>query len=246
MNMKEDQRRAVNGRCWGSKHFLERVAALFGLVATLPLLGVLAALVKMTSRGPVLYVAKRLGCAGRVFDMIKFRTMQVDAPLIMGEDGRALTLEHDPRFTSIAGFMRLGFDELPQLVNVVRGDMCLVGPRPHLPVELSQHTELLRGRLSVLPGITGLAAVVGGRDMSNAENYELDAIYVEESSLVMDLKILLLTLPYALGLRKIGAWAFADIVTRARERARHAVPQAERHSATWPPSPAWSRVSPGR
>lgn len=191
-------------RWWGIKYAVEWAVALVAFVMVLPLLGVLALLVKMTSRGPVFYVSDRLGQNGRVFRLYKFRSMRVDSPQILGEDGKVLTLANDPRVTPIGKFLRLGFDELPQLFNVLKGEMCLIGPRPDVPWELHRYTPRQRQRLTVLPGITGLTQVVGGRELNNAQNYELDVRYVEASTWWTDVKIVLLTLPYSFGATRIG------------------------------------------
>lgn len=202
----------ISSRAWVWKYGVERLVALAGLVAIVPLLIVLALLVKLTSRGPILYVAERLGRDGRVFRLYKFRSMRVGAPPVLGEDGKVLTLRADPRLTPVGRFLRLGFDELPQLFNVVKGEMCLIGPRPDLPEEMARYTPRQATRLKVLPGITGLAQVVGGRYMDNAQNYELDALYVERADWRMDLKILALTLPYSFGMERVGAAVFRDLL----------------------------------
>ncbi len=182
-------------RWWRLKYFLEWLVGSVGFVLILPLFALLALLVKTTSPGPVLYLSDRLGRDGRVFRLLKFRSMRVGVAPVLGSDGKVLTLDHDPRCTPIGRFLRLGFDELPQLINVVRGEMCLIGPRPDVPSELERYTARERARLKVLPGITGLTQVVGGRELSNAQNYELDVRYVEQASLWMDGLILVLTLP---------------------------------------------------
>lgn len=199
-------------RHWPVKYAVEWLIGLLGFSLVIPVLAVLAIVVKLTSRGPVLYVAPRLGRAGMVFPLLKFRSMRVNAPSMLGADGKVLTLKSDPRLTPVGKFLRLGFDELPQLLNVVKGDMCLIGPRPDVPWEKERYTRRQQRRLEVLPGITGLAQVVGGRYMNNAQNYELDALYVERSTWRTDVLILLLTLPYALGMEKIGATVFRDYV----------------------------------
>lgn len=203
-------------RCWSAKYAFERLAAVIGMLSVIPLLVLLAALVKMTSRGPVLYMSERIGRHGRTFRLYKFRSMRVGVAPVLGADGKVLTLAKDPRVTPIGGFLRLGFDELPQLINVVKGDMCLIGPRPDIPQELGRYSERQRQRLAVLPGITGLAAVVGGRYMNNAQNYELDVLYVERATWRTDLTILSLTLPYALGMERIGARVFRSYVEAVR------------------------------
>jgi lipopolysaccharide/colanic/teichoic acid biosynthesis glycosyltransferase len=199
-------------RWWRGKYFMEKLLAWAGIPIVLPLLALLALLTKTTSRGPVLYASDRLGRGGRVFRLLKFRSMRVGVAPVIGADGKVLTLTNDPRVTPVGKFLRLGFDELPQLLNVIRGDMCLIGPRPDVPWEKERYTERETKRLDVLPGITGLAQVVGGRHMNNAQNYELDVLYVERSTWKTDLLILLLTLPYSLGMERIGAVAFRDYI----------------------------------
>jgi len=182
----------------------EWVATLLGIIILAPLLLFIAILVKATSSGPVFYISERLGRNGRLFRLYKFRSMRVNSPQITAADGKVLTLEQDPRLTPIGGLLRLGFDELPQLFNVIRGEMALVGPRPDVPWELHRYNARERRRLEVLPGITGLSQVVGGRQMNNAQNYELDVRYVETASYGTDLMILLVTIPYSLGMKTIG------------------------------------------
>lgn len=195
---------------------VERMAAALGLVAISPLLALLAGLVRLTSPGPVFYRAPRIGRGGREFVLFKFRSMRVGAPPVIGADGKVLTLRSDPRVTPVGRFLRLGFDELPQLINVLKGDMYFVGPRPDVPWELERYTARQRRRLEAHPGITGLAQVVGGRYMNNAQNYELDVLYVERGTWVTDVAILMLTLPYALGLERIGARVFRNYVEAVR------------------------------
>lgn len=204
-------------RVWRAKYLVEWFVAVVGLVLILPLLAVLAVLIKMTSPGPVFYVSDRLGRKGRVFRLYKFRSMYVGVPQITAEDGKVLTLADDPRLTPIGKFLRLGFDELPQLINVLKGDMCLIGPRPDVPWELERYTPRQRRRLEVLPGITGLTQVVGGRELSNAQNYELDVRYVEASTFWTDVKILLCTLPYSLGAKSIGRRCFRRLLDGIEE-----------------------------
>lgn len=191
-------------RRWGLKYAWEWLAALVGVLVISPLLLLLALLVKLTSRGPVLYVSERLGKDGRVFRLYKFRSMKAGAKQVLAADGKVIAAADDPRLTPIGRFLRLGFDELPQLLNVLKGDMCLVGPRPDVLWELERYTPRQRLRLGALPGITGLTQVVGGRELNNAQNYELDVRYVTDSSLWLDLAILGLTLPYALGAKRVG------------------------------------------
>lgn len=206
----------ISRRAWNLKYVLEWLCGLVVLLFVLGLLGGLALLIKLTSEGPVLYVSDRLGQAGRSFKIFKFRSMRVGVLPVLGADGKVLTLKSDPRLTPIGQFLRLGFDELPQLFNMLKGDMCLIGPRPDVPWEKDRYTERQQRRLEVRPGITGLAQVVGGRYMNNAQNYELDVLYVERSTWRTDILILLLTLPYSLGIERIGIRIFREYIEAVR------------------------------
>jgi len=194
----------VARRWWRFKYAFEWLLASLGFVVTVPFLVLVAVSVKVTSPGPVLYVSQRLGRGGRVYCLYKFRSMKVNAPQRLAADGKVITEREDPRLTPIGRILRLGFDELPQLLNVLKGDMCLVGPRPDVPWELDRYSSRERSRLTVLPGITGLTQVLGGRELSNAANYELDVRYVERSTAWTDLAILALTLPYSFGAIGVG------------------------------------------
>jgi lipopolysaccharide/colanic/teichoic acid biosynthesis glycosyltransferase len=181
--------------------------ALLALLLLLPLLLLIALAIKLTSRGSVLYVAERLGRAGKPFRMLKFRSMHVDSPEIVTADRRVIVEDDDPRLTPVGRFLRIGLDELPQLLNVLRGEMALVGPRPDTTWMLPEYTEDVRQRLEMRPGITGLAQVLRGRDLSPEENYRLDVHYVRYWSPWMDVRIALYTIPYVLGVKGIGrAW----------------------------------------
>ncbi len=202
----------TNSRNWALKYVFERAAGAAGLAALSPLLAGISVLIKLTSRGPVFYVSDRLGKDGATFSLYKFRSMKVDAEQILADDGQVITVEDDPRITAIGKWLRLGFDELPQLINVVKGEMCIVGPRPDLTWELPRYSARERIRIEVLPGITGFTQVVDGREMNNAQNYELDVRYVEHATPVMDVLVFLLTLPYSLGARKIGQVFFGKLL----------------------------------
>lgn len=199
----------LNRRLWRLKYALEWVAAFIGTIAISPLLVLLAILVKITSRGPVFYISERLGKDGKVYRLCKFRSMKVGVKPVLAEDGKVITTDNDPRFTPIGRFLRLGFDELPQLFNVLKGQMCLIGPRPDVPWELERYTPRERTRLQALPGITGLTQVMGARELNNAQNYELDVRYVTDSGMWTDMLILALTLPYSFGAKKIGRKVFS-------------------------------------
>nr|WP_258571962.1 sugar transferase [Actinomadura parmotrematis] len=176
----------------------DRAAALAALVALSPVLLAVALLIGTTSRGPVLFRQTRVGRGGREFTVYKFRTMVADAEtrkveLLDGNenDGVLFKIKEDPRITRVGGRLRrYSLDELPQLLNVVRGDMSLVGPRPPLPDEVARYGDDVHRRLVVKPGMTGLWQVSGRSDLSWEESVRLDLRYVDNWSLAMDLQII--------------------------------------------------------
>ena len=169
--------------------------ASLGLAASSPVLGLAALAIKLEDGGPVLYRQRRVGKEGVDFDLLKLRTMVAGAET-MGS-GFAVD-EGDPRITRVGRLLRsLSLDELPQLWNVVRGDMSMVGPRPTLRYQVERYTERQRRRLQVKPGITGWAQIHGRARLPWAERIELDVWYVEHRSPWLDLKILART-PLAL------------------------------------------------
>jgi lipopolysaccharide/colanic/teichoic acid biosynthesis glycosyltransferase len=189
------------------KAIAEWVFALLALLLLFPLLLLIALAIKLTSHGPALYVAERLGRTGKPFRMLKFRSMYVDSPEIITADRRVIVEEDDRRLTPVGRLLRIGLDELPQLLNVLKGEMALVGPRPDTTWMLPEYTEHIRPRLEMRPGITGLAQVLRGRDLSPEENYRLDVHYVRHWSPWIDVRIALYTIPYMVGAKGIGrAW----------------------------------------
>jgi lipopolysaccharide/colanic/teichoic acid biosynthesis glycosyltransferase len=167
------------------------------LAASAPVLAVAAAAIRLESRGPVIYRQRRSGLHGREFDVLKLRTM-VDGAEHIGA-GLAVD-ENDARITRVGALLRRSsLDELPNLLNVLRGDMSLIGPRPTLPVQVAQYTERQRGRLAIKPGITGWAQVNGRTSLPWAQRIELDLYYIEHRSLALDLKILWRTVAIVLG-----------------------------------------------
>lgn len=153
--------------------------------------------VKLTSRGPVFYRDPRLGYAGRVYAMLKFRSMRQDAPPHFTSEGKLIIAKSDPRLTPIGQVLRqLHLDELPQLVNVLKGDMSLVGPRSGQPGFEHLYNLDAYERLRLRPGITGLGAIVGGRFLENTSLYSVEAAYIRQQSPHLDLLILLLTPVY--------------------------------------------------
>ena len=195
-----------------AKRAFDLSVAGLGLLVLSPLLVVVALAVKLTSKGPVFYGQNRVGRDGRHFKIWKFRTMvdgadnMVDDLATLNEaDGPLFKISHDPRITRVGRLLRrTSIDELPQLWNVVRDDMSLVGPRPALPDESSQWSSELHERLKVKPGITGMWQVSGRSDASFEEYARLDLYYVHNWSLVVDLQILARTLPAVI--RSDGAY----------------------------------------
>ncbi|WP_394298169.1 sugar transferase [Streptomonospora alba] len=184
-------RRAVKG-------LFDRAAAALALVVLAPLLLGLAVLIRARDRGPALFRQTRVGKDGVQFTLYKFRTMVAGAEDLKGglrlaneHDGVLFKMRRDPRVTAFGGWLRrYSLDELPQLLNVVRGDMSLVGPRPPLPEEVARYGRDVRRRLVVKPGMTGLWQVSGRSDLSWEESVRLDLRYVENWSLTLDVQIL--------------------------------------------------------
>ena len=188
------------------KRALDVAAAAAALVVLLPLLLVLAALIKLSDGGPVFFAQRRVGLSGDVFRMLKFRSMVVDAerlrPRLEGSNernGPVFKMKLDPRVTPIGRFLRkYSIDELPQLINVLRGEMSLVGPRPPLPSEVSRYEPWQRRRLSVRPGLTCLWQVSGRNQISFEEWMYLDMRYIDHWSLSEDLSLIMKTFPVVL------------------------------------------------
>jgi lipopolysaccharide/colanic/teichoic acid biosynthesis glycosyltransferase len=173
------------------------VGSVLLLVLSSPLLVAAALAIRLTSRGHPIYRQRRIGKDGRPFDMLKLRTMVEGAEHI----GAGLAInEGDPRVTRVGALLRrTSLDELPNLVNVLRGDMSLIGPRPTIPVQVAQYSERQRRRLAIRPGITGWAQVHGRASLPWSERIELDLHYVEHRSLALDARILWRTLSLVLG-----------------------------------------------
>jgi exopolysaccharide biosynthesis polyprenyl glycosylphosphotransferase len=188
------------------KRVLDFLMAFALLVVLSPLLLVLAALIKLTSRGPVLFRQTRCGLGGRKFTLLKFRSMHPDADLRREElealnemDGPVFKIRDDPRCTPVGRFMRkFSLDELPQLVNVLKGEMSFVGPRPPLPEEVERYEPWQRRRLRMHPGLTCLWALEGRSKLNFRRWMELDLQYIDNWSPALDWKILLRTIPVVL------------------------------------------------
>ncbi len=171
-----------------------------------PLLLTVAALIKLTSRGPVLFRQTRVGLHGRPFRMLKFRTMVVNAEELKAKlaeqnemDGPVFKMKRDPRITSIGRFLRkFSIDELPQLINVLRGDMSVVGPRPPVPQEVAKYQSWQRRRLSVRPGLTCIWQVSGRNEISFEQWMYMDLQYIDTWSFTKDISLILKTFPVVL------------------------------------------------
>ncbi|MEI7626057.1 MAG: sugar transferase [Actinomycetota bacterium] len=176
---------------------LDLVIASVGLVLGAPLIAAGAVAVRLESRGHHVYRQQRIGKDGAVFEMYKLRTM------VSGAEGMGSGLvvdSGDSRITRVGSFLRrTSIDELPNLLNVWRGEMAIVGPRPTVQVQVEQYTERQRGRLVVKPGITGWAQINGRATLPWSERIELDLWYVEHQSLLLDLKILIRTIGMVFG-----------------------------------------------
>jgi exopolysaccharide biosynthesis polyprenyl glycosylphosphotransferase len=188
----------LRGLRWLIKSAFDRAVAVGALIALLPLLAGIAVMIRLTDPGPALFRQTRVGKHGRLFTVYKFRTMVADAESRKAElmalnesDGLLFKIRRDPRVTQVGGWLRrYSLDELPQFINVLFGDMSLVGPRPALPDETSAYGPAVRRRLAVKPGITGLWQVSGRSDLPWDETVRLDVRYVENWSFVLDLQIL--------------------------------------------------------
>jgi len=196
------------------KSVMDRVGALLGLVLFLPVMVGVALAVKLDDGGPVLFRQERVGRDGATFRMLKFRTMVPDAEMRLRElvavnegSGPLFKLRQDPRVTRIGAWLRRSsLDELPQLVNVLRGEMSLVGPRPPLPHEVAEYESAARRRLLVKPGMTGLWQISGRSDLSWEESVRLDLYYVENWTPLLDLMICWRTLSVIRSGERAGAY----------------------------------------
>jgi len=176
------------------KRIIDVILAFIGLIVASPIMAIISIAIKLESRGPVFYCQERVGKNGRVYTMYKLRSMYENAE----ENGAQWAEEDDPRVTKVGKFIRrTRLDELPQLFNVLKGDMSLVGPRPERPIFTYQFNEQIPGfinRLQVKPGLTGWAQVNGGYKLTPAEKLEYDLYYIENRTIWLDIKIMLKTI----------------------------------------------------
>lgn len=188
----------LSTRALGYKRGLDVVLVLLAVPILLPVFAVLALMVRATSRGPAFFIQQRIGRDGVPFGMIKFRSMFVDADSclaqVLGQNDRdtiCFKAKDDPRMTKLGRILRRSsLDELPQFINVLKGEMSLVGPRPALAREVALYPATAMERLAVLPGITGAWQVAGRADLGFDEMLALDLGYVRQAGLWVDLRIL--------------------------------------------------------
>jgi len=187
-----------------AKRSLDVMAAGFGILVLSPVFLIVAAWIRLESPGGVIFRQKRVGRDGQPFFMLKFRSMYVDAEArkaaLMAQNemagGVIFKMKNDPRVTRIGRFIRrTSIDELPQLFNVLRGDMSLVGPRPPLPSEVAEYSLRDRGRLDAVPGITCIWQVSGRSEIPFPQQVEMDLEYIHGQSFTQDVRLLLKTLP---------------------------------------------------
>jgi exopolysaccharide biosynthesis polyprenyl glycosylphosphotransferase len=188
------------------KRALDVTVSSAAIIGTSPIMGATALLIKLDSPGPILFRQVRVGKDGEHFFCYKFRSMYIDAERRKAElmvkneaDGPVFKMKNDPRITRIGRVIRkLSIDELPQLFNVLKGEMSLVGPRPAIPAEVAKYTFEQLGRLHAIPGITGLQQVSGRSNLDFKRWVELDLEYISEQSIWKDIEILIKTIPAVL------------------------------------------------
>ena len=177
------------------KRLFDFLIALVALPFVLMVIAVVAPFIWLEDKGPVFYNAKRIGRNGKLFPMMKFRSMKVNAPDIRNADGSTYNGDDDPRVTKIGRFMRrTSIDEIPQLLNVLLGDMSLIGPRPDPPDDMEIYTDRQKTKLAVRPGITGYNQAYFRNSVEQNEKFENDVYYKEHVSFLLDVKILLKTI----------------------------------------------------
>lgn len=177
------------------KRIFDVIASLLGLIVLSPIFVIIAILIKMDSEGPVFFLQDRLGKSGKVFKIYKFRTMCNNAVNM----GRGIfTSEDDPRITKVGSFLRItSLDEIPQFINIIKGDMSFVGPRPpliHHPYKYNEYPEYKKQRFIMKPGVTGLAQAIGRNSLTWDERIELDVEYIKKFNILLDIKIFIITI----------------------------------------------------
>jgi lipopolysaccharide/colanic/teichoic acid biosynthesis glycosyltransferase len=200
------------GCAW--KRFFDLTVAIAALIVFAPMLGLIAVAIKVSSRGPVLFMQERIGWQGRKFRIIKFRSMVRNAPYIRNPDGSAYSSDTDLRVTRLGRILRrTSLDEIPQLWNVVRGEMSLIGPRPELAEGIRSYRSADFRRLNVRPGMTGWAVVHGRNDVPISMRRDLDTWYADHVGFLLDLRILCKTIATVVvreGINRTGGPLLAD------------------------------------
>lgn len=189
------------------KRFFDVVCSLFALIILLPILIIVAVCIKLESKGPLIFVQERIGLNGKKFNMYKFRSMVENAEELKEKltkknerSGPMFKMKHDPRVTKVGSFIRkTSIDELPQLVNILKGDMSIVGPRPSLPKEVEQFKPWMMQRLNVKPGLTCYWQTQGRDDVEFEDWMKLDIKYVNERNFLIDIKLVFKTFFVLLG-----------------------------------------------
>ena len=182
------------------KRIFDIFVSLSMIVILLPLFGVVAAAIRLSSKGPAVFKQGRAGRNGRRFTFYKFRTMRADTDPF----GASPKCDEDPRLTKVGRFLReYSLDELPQLYNILKGNMSVVGPRPLYVSQMAEWNQRQRRRLLVKPGLTGLAQISGRGELTREEKLEFDVQYVETASFAQDIKIILATVALLFGRKSI-------------------------------------------
>lgn len=177
------------------KRLIDIVISIFIIPFVLIIIIPVAILIKLEDKGPIFYNAERIGRNGKIFHMFKLRSMKVNAPDIRTEDGSTYNSENDPRVTKIGKIIRkTSIDELPQIFNVLIGDMSLIGPRPDSAMYLDKYTKEEKIILTVRPGITGYNQAINRNSVGTKEKLKNDIIYVNKMSFIFDIKIVFLTI----------------------------------------------------
>jgi lipopolysaccharide/colanic/teichoic acid biosynthesis glycosyltransferase len=181
-----------------------RIVAFVLCLGGLPIHLAICLALRLQDGGPAIYRCLRLGRGGQIYYMLKYRTMKVGCPPVIVSGFRMIVAQADPRVTRLGRWLRCGIDELPQLWNIVRGEMGWVGPRPDEAWMLPHHGPVCKRRLWVRPGITGLAQVLDSRNLSTAEGYAIDVWYITHRCIWLDAWIVLVTPPFMAGWRSVG------------------------------------------
>lgn len=201
------------------KRLLDIIFALLLLIPVLCVVGICGLLIKLDDRGPTFYCGKRLGKKGHVFKMYKLRTMKVNAPDLRNSDGSTYNAQRDSRLTRIGGILRkISFDELPQIINILIGDMSFIGPRPDLPEHINLYVGNDLRKLEVLPGISGYNQANLRNSVEWKERLRNDVYYVNNISILLDLEILFKT--FKVILRQEGIYTTAHSSVKGENNAK--------------------------